>query len=240
MAMGFIKKNDLIMKIIFVWLLSMLFYNCSESNKEKKALNQNIITSANTNVQMRKFDITKYESNIKKDPSYEGFWKSKDIYVKQYHVIKDGYVEEGYTKNLVQNYVEIEIKDDKFRDVYAFDNTGILQSVKHYFGNNLEIGKWTYYKNNNVVKTENKDENYAFTLDQVLKYGKDKKVDFVKTGEISKSKSQEYNMYVWEISWNTGKIADDGESYLFRKVILNGNTGAELSSKEYYLNPLAR
>lgn len=47
-------------------------------------------------------------------------------------------------------------------------------------------------------------------------------------------------MYVWEISWNTGKIDDDEESYLFRKVILNGNTGAELSSKEFYLNPIAR
>lgn len=121
-----VLKKDLIMKIILVLILSMFFYNCSENNKEKKALKQNIAASERSNLQIRKFDIAKYETNIKKDPSYEGYWKSKDVYVKQYHVIKDGYVEEGYTKNLVQNYVEIEIKDDKFRDVYTFDNTGIL------------------------------------------------------------------------------------------------------------------
>lgn len=240
MAMGFIKKNDLIMKIIFVGLLSMLFCNCSEKNKEKIALNQIVRTSANTNSQMRKFNVTKYESNIKKDPSYEGYWKDKDIYVKQYHLIKDGYIEGNYTRSIVQNYVEIEIKNNKFRDVYTFENTGILKSIKHYFGNNLEVGKWIYYQNNNIVKTEDKDENYTFTLDQVLKYGEHKKVNFLKTGEISKSQSKDYGMYVWEISWNTGKINNDGESYLFRKVILNGNTGAELSSKEYYQNPLAR
>lgn len=237
--MGYIKKNDLIMKIIFIWIL-LSFFNCSESNKEKSVSNQNITPSVNTNLQMTKFDIAKYEANIKKDPSYEGYAKDKDTYVKQYHIIKDGYVEETYTKSLVQNYVEEVITHNRIRDIYTFDNTGTLQSVKHYFGNNLEIGKWEYYQNGAVVKTEDKDENYAFNLNKVLKYGKDKKVDFTKNGEISRSQSKKYNAYVWELNWNTGKMAGDGESYLFKKAILNGNTGAELSVTEYTLNPLAR
>lgn len=33
--------------------------------------------SASFNLQIRKFDITKYESSIKKDPSYEGIGKVK-------------------------------------------------------------------------------------------------------------------------------------------------------------------
>ncbi|MGU3373616.1 hypothetical protein [Chryseobacterium sp. M5A1_1a] len=227
------------MKIIFIWLL-LSFFNCSEGNKEKSVSNQNITPSVNTNLQMTKFDIAKYEANIKKDPSYEGYAKDKDTYVKQYHVIKDGYVEENYTKSLVQNYVEEVITHNRIRDVYTFDNTGILQSVKHYFGSNLEIGKWEYYKNGTVVKTEDKDENYTFDLNKVLKYGKDKKVDLTKNGEILRSQSKKYNAHVWEINWNTGKMAGDGESYLFKKAILNGNTGAELSVTEYTMNPLAR
>ncbi|MFP3833311.1 hypothetical protein [Chryseobacterium sp. SIMBA_028] len=227
------------MKIIFIWLL-LSFFNCSEGNTGKSVSNQNIIQSVNTNLQMTKFDIAKYEANIKKDPSYEGYAKDKDTYVKQYHIIKDGYVEEAYTKSLVQNYVEEIITHNRFRDIYIFDNTGTLQSVKHYFGNHLEIGKWEYYQNGAVVKTEDKDENYAFDLNKVLKYGKDKKVDFTKNGEISRSQSKKYNAYVWELNWNTGKMAGDGESYLFKKAILNGNTGAELSVTEYTLNPLAR
>lgn len=237
--MGYPKKNDLIMKIIVVWLL-LSFFNCSDGNKDKSVSKQNITPSVNTHLQMTKFDIAKYEENIKKDPSYEGYAKDKNTYVKQYHVIKDGYVEDTYTKSIVQNYVEEVITNDRFRDIYTFDNTGILQSVKHYFGNNLEIGKWEFYQNGTIVKTENKDEHYAFDLNKVLKYGKDKKVDFTKTGEILKTQSKKDNAYVWEINWNTGKIAGDGESYLFKKAILKGDTGAELSVTEYTMNPLAR
>lgn len=240
MAMGYIKKQDLIMKIIFISLLLSLLNNCSEGNKGKTISGQNITTSVNTNSQMTRFDIPKYEANLKKNPSYEGYAKDDHTYVKQYHIIKDGYVEEAYTRSLVQNYVEEVITNNRIRDVYTFDHEGTLQSIKHYFGNSLEIGKWTYYQNNNVVKTEDKDENYTFNLDKVLQYGKNKKVDFTKNGEISRSKSPKYNTYVWELEWNTGKLAGDGESYLFKKVILNGNTGAELSSTEYTLNPLAR
>lgn len=239
MAMGYLKKNDLSMKIIFVWLL-LSFFSCSNGSKEKPVSNQNITPSVNNNLQMTKFDIAKYEAKIKADPSYEGYAKDGNVYVKQYHVIKDGYVEETYNRDIVQHYVEEVITHNRFRDIYTFDHTGTLQSVKHYFGNNLEIGKWTYYQNGTVVNTEDKDKNYAFDLNKVLQYGKDRKVDFTKNGEISRSESKQYNAHVWEITWNTGKIAADGESYLFKKVILNGNTGAELSSKEYYLNPLAR
>ncbi|AZA79537.1 hypothetical protein EG347_19550 [Chryseobacterium sp. G0186] len=227
------------MKIIVVWIL-LSFFNCSDGNKGKSVSKQNITSSVNTNLQMTKFDIAKYEANIKKDPSYEGYAKDKNTYVKQYHVIKDGYVEDTYTKSIVQNYVEEVITNDRLRDIYTFDNAGTLQSVKHYFGNNLEIGKWEFYQNGNLVKTEDKDEHYAFDLKKVLQYGKDKKVDFTKTGEILKTQSKKDNAYVWEINWNTGKIAGDGESYLFKKAILNGNTGAELSITEYTLNPLAR
>ncbi|WP_419868500.1 hypothetical protein [Chryseobacterium sp. CT-SW4] len=223
----------------FIMVLMSFFSNsCTENNKGKTSVYQEIITSSNIDVQKKKFDIEKYELNIKKDPSYEGYWKDKNTYIKQYHIIKDGYVEETYTKDLVESYVEEIIKNDRYRDVYTFDKTGSLQSVKHYFGSNLEIGKWLYYKKDVIVKTENKDENYAFTLEEVLKYGKTQKVDFTKTGEISKTTQS--GVHVWELDWNTGKISEDGESYLFKKVILDGNTGKEISTKEYYSHPFVR
>ncbi len=59
-------------------------------------------------------------------------------------------------------------------------------------------------------------------------------------GEIKKVKKEESKIYCWEVTWNTGKISSDGESYTFKKVILDGKTGRELSSKEFTMNPLSR
>lgn len=237
MAMGYIKKNDSLMKIISIMLFTILFSNCEKSKSEPFQQSTSI---SNKNMQATKFDIEKYESNLKKNPLYEGFQKDENVFVKQYHIIKNGYVEDGYSRNIVENYVEELVGKDRYKTKFTFDKNGNLESKKFYFGNNLEIGKWEYFKNGTLTKTENKDENYPFSLDEVLKFGKKNNVDFHKTGEISKKLSSEYNKYVWELTWNTGKLKADGKTYIFRKVILDGKTGEKLYDKEYELNPLKR
>ncbi len=140
----------------------------------------------------------------------------------------------------MENYVEEIITDYRYRDIYTFDHNGNLISVKKFFGNNLEIGSWIYYKDENVDRRENKDIGYSFTLKDVLVYGKKNNIDFLKSGDIKKIQFGASNQKAWELTWNTGKLTGDGETYLFRKVILDGKSGKELASKEYLLNPLIR
>ncbi len=235
MAMGNFKKQS----IIIVLFIAFLNLNCNDSKKvEKNKFEKNKMMTNES--QVRNFDIEKYEDNLKKSSEYDGYSINQDTYVKQYHIVKEGYIEETYQKNLVANYVEEIILNNKFRDVHSFDNNGKIISTKHYFGNSLEIGKWVFYEKENQVNIEDKDENFQFSLDQVIKYGKQNEVDFLKTGEIIKSNSKIHNCHVWELTWNTGKMENDGESYLFKKVILNANSGKQLETKEFYLNPLAR
>ncbi|SHE38615.1 hypothetical protein SAMN05443633_101137 [Chryseobacterium arachidis] len=235
--MGYIKKNDSLMKIVIIILFGILFNNCEKNKSEIIVQNTSI---SKKNMQTINFDIEKYESNIKKNPLYEGFQKDENTYVKQYHIIKDGYVEDGYSKNIIEHYVEEFIGKDRYKTKFTFNKNGNLESKKKYFGNNLEIGKWEYFKNGVLSKTENKDENFSFGLDDVLKFGKKNNIDFQKTGEISRQFSKEFNKYIWELTWNTEKLKADGKTYIFRKVILSGLTGEKLYDKEYDLNPLRR
>ena len=234
MAMGYFKKKNLISKIILLYLFLIFCNSCNL--KEIKIEESKLM---NTNIQTQKFDIEKYESNLKTNPLYEGYQKDERIFVKQFHTIKDGYIEETYTKTLVENYYEQYISDDRFETFYKYDAKGILLSVSHYFADNVQIGKWKYYENGNLIKTEDKDIGYSFDIYKVIKYGKDNKVDFNKTGEIIKSSSPKFSKNVWELNWNTGTFSEDDRS-LFRSVILDGNNGNVLSKSEYYINPLHR
>ena len=65
-------------------------------------------------------------------------------------------------------------------------------------------------------------------------------INLLKTGEISKIKFGSLNTFCWQIKWNTGILDKDGESYRFKEVILDGKTGKELSSNEFFMNPLSR
>lgn len=238
MAMGNFKKQNLI--LIFTLLLTQFFFNCvNKKNEESNIEYLNNKKMENSEIPKR-FDISNYESNIKKNPFYTGFQKDTETFVKQYHTIKEGYVEEKYTRELVQNYVEEVIIQNRFRDIYTFDNKGILQSLKHYFGNDLEVGEWTYYQNDKRMKVEDKDIGYEFNIHDVINYGKKNKINLLKTGEISKIKFGSLNTFCWQIKWNTGILDKDGESYRFKEVILDGKTGKELSSNEFFMNPLSR
>lgn len=237
MAMGNSKKQNLMIQVILS--LALLLLSCRQ-----KEFNKTYISNKHKNMQStedkKKFDINKYEENLKKNEFYEGYRRDAHTYVKQYHFIKQGYVEETYNRNLVENYVEEVITDDRYRDIYTFDHDGNLISVKKYFGNGVEIGSWIYYEGDRIDRQENKDVGFSFTLQDVLVYGKKNNVDFLRSGDIKKIQFGPSNSNAWELTWNTGKISADGETYLFRKVILDGKSGKELVSKEYFLNPLIR
>lgn len=239
MAMGYIKKRNLVSYIFLLCVLSILFENC---NFEKKNLikNKNVNLTINRNVQMQKFDIEKYESNLRRNPLYEGYQKDEDTFVKQFYTIKNGYIEKMYTKSLVQNYIEQYIRKDRFEDYYIYDKDGALQTVTHFFGNDLEIGKWLFYEDHKLIKTDDKDKNYPFNLDSVLSFGKRNKVDFTRSGKITRSKSSKYGFYVWDLTWNTGIKSPDGEKSIFKNVILDGASGKILFEEEYMVNPLSR
>lgn len=232
MAMGYITSKN----IIIVTTTLLLSSGCTKINMEKQNIQKD--TKMISNFPQKVFDINKYESELRKNSNYEGYWKDENIFVKQYHIIKEGYIEEEYTKDLVENYVEEEIFKNRLRDVYIYSNQGVLQYIKHYFGNNLEIGEWASFKNGILLKKEDKEKNYKFKFTQVLDYCKDKNIDILTKGEIVKRKIDQN--YIWEITWNTGIISENGESYLFKNIMLDGTNGKEISIKEYYFNPLVR
>lgn len=232
MAMGYITSKN----IIIVTTTLLLSSGCTKINMEKQNIQKD--TKMISNFPQKVFDINKYESELRKNSNYEGYWKDENIFVKQYHIIKEGYIEEGYTKDLVENYIEEEILKNRLRDIYIYSNQGVLQSIKHYFGNNLEIGEWATFKNGILLKKEDKEENYKFKFIQVLEYCKNKNMDLLTKGEIAKRKIDQN--YIWEITWNTGIISENGESYLFKNIMLDGTTGKEIRIKEYYFNPLVR
>lgn len=236
MAMGYFKNQNLIMNTILIFLF--LLIGCTKDLKKESNLKLNKSMEINDSLQIKKFDIEKFESNLKKNPSYEGYQKNKETYIKQFYTIKSGYIEDSYTRNLVENYIEQYITNDRFNTFYKYDKSGELQFVSYYFGKNLEIGEWITYENGKIIKKEDKEEKYSFKFNQVLKYCKDKGMNLLKKGEVLKTKDGQ--KYTWEITWNTGKVAEDGESYLFKKIILDGNTGKEISIKEYTFNPLGR
>ena len=84
MAMGYFKKKNLISKIILLYLFLIFCNSCNL--KEIKIEESKLM---NTNIQTQKFDIEKYESNLKTNPLYEGYQKDERIFVKQFHTIKD-------------------------------------------------------------------------------------------------------------------------------------------------------
>lgn len=238
MAMGTFKKENFIINLFLICFLFLI--NCNNIKKEDINVNTKYNKPMDKNLKLPHFDVEKYEANLKRNPLYEGYQKDKNTYVRQSHGIKDGYIEETYTKSLVTNYVEQYIGDDRFETFYIYDNNGNLRSISHYFADNLEIGKLNYYKNDILVKTQDKDENYPFSLEKVLKYGKDNHVDFTKTGMLSRSYSKTYGTYIWDLNWNTGKKSDNGEKFIFKKEILDGNSGKVLLSKEYHTNLFQR
>jgi len=238
MAMGYFKKQNLAINLFFLSILFLV--NCNDFKTEKRSINEQYNKPMDNKIQLPRFDINKYEANLKKNPDYEGYQKDQDTYVKQYHSIKEGYVEENYEKSIVENYVEQYISNNRFETFQTYDKDGLLQSVTHYFADNVEIGEWYYYKDEKLVKTEDKDKNYPFSLDKVLEYGKKNNVDFTKSGKLSRFYSKAYGSYIYELQWNTGKKSADIEKSLFRKVVLDGSNGKELKSEEYYINPLAR
>jgi len=237
MAMGYFKKQNL---AINLFLIILFLVNCNDFKTEKRNITGQYNKQMDNKMQLPRFDIAKYEANLKKNPDYEGYQKDEATYVKQYHTIKEGFIEEKYDKSIVENYVEQLISNNRFETFQTYDKDGFLLSVTHYFADNMEIGKWSYYKDEKLVKTEDKDKNFQFSLDEVLKYGKKNNIDFTKSGKLSRFYSKTYGSYIYELQWNTGKKSADMEKSLFRKVLLDGRDGKELKSEEYYINPLAR
>jgi hypothetical protein len=187
---------------------------------------------------MQKFDINKYEENLKKDNGYEGYSKSNTVYVKQYHGIKEGFVEESYTKSLVENYTEEYQNSNGFKDVMTYDKAGILTSLKKYFRDNVEVGIWQTYDASGRLKEEiNKDEHYTFSINDVLLFGKKNNVDFAKTGKVWREYNNEYKKYIWLLDWNTGKAGKAIDESIFRMVILDATNGNTISDKTKSIKP---
>lgn len=114
MAMGYITSKN----IIIVTTTLLLSSGCTKINMEKQNIQKD--TKMISNFPQKVFDINKYESELRKNSNYEGYWKDENIFVKQYHIIKEGYIEEEYTKDLVENYIEEEILKNRLRDIYIF------------------------------------------------------------------------------------------------------------------------
>jgi hypothetical protein len=217
------------MKTNILLFINLIFLSCNGQidNPKKTA--------------MQKFDINKYEENLKKDNGYEGYNKSNTVYVKQYHSIKEGYVEESYTKNLVENYIEENQYSNGFKDVMLYDKAGILTSLKKYFRDNVEIGIWqTYDASGSLIEEINKDEHYTFSIDDVLLFGKKNNVDFAKTGKVWREYSNEYKKYIWLLDWNTGKAGKAIDESIFRTVILDATNGISISDKTKSIQPVIR
>jgi hypothetical protein len=215
------------MKASILLFINIIFLSC----------NGQIDSSPKT--AMQKFDINKYEENIKKDNGYEGYNKSNTVYVKQYHSIKEGYIEEGYAKNLVENYIEEYRYTNGFKDIKIYDKEGILIKVEKYFGDNLEIGNWQNYDVSGRLTGEiKKDEHYKFSIDDILLFGKKNNVEFAKTGKILREYNEGYKKYIWLLDWNTGKTGKAIDESIFRTVILDAADGSTISDKTKSIQPV--
>lgn len=214
--------------MLFICIL--LFINCNgQNNKTYEKEKEN----------MEKFNIKEYETRLETNPFYEGY-EEKNSYIKQYHLIKDGYVEESYSKNIVTFYVEEIITDTAYKTVKKYYKDGSMESIKYFFNDNLEIGNWEYFQDGKVIKTENKDQNYKTSLNDIIAFGDERNVDFTKSGNVTREFSNKINKYIWTLDWNTGKQSDNEEEYLFKKIIIDDSDKKIIKEESYFVNPFVR
>lgn len=221
-------------------ILLMIAGACNgQQPKMKKTVKDNPVNTEAKKVKMEKFDIRKYEERKMQDPAYDGYKKDDHLYVQQYNSIKEGYISTGYEKDLVTGYTEnFQYKDGR-RTVKDYDRDGNLVHVGYFFSDHLEIGTWEQFDPaGKLIKTENKDLHYRYSLEQVLAFGKTKDVDFIQTGKLDRYFSDKLHAYVWKLYWNTGKPGkQEGES-VFRTILLDASNGTVLSDEETSSSPI--
>lgn len=224
-------------------LFSFLFVmGCGQTGKQSKA--DTVIKNSkdtarlihageiNKQAKMEKFDIDSYEKKIRKDAGYEGYQESDSLYIQQYHTVKEGEDDSTFDREKVATYTNDLQYKNRYRTVKEYNHAGIIQHIRYYFATTLEIGLWQSFEaDGRVVSEDNKDANYKFSLAQVLAFGKANKVDFTDNGMVDRKFSTQYKKYVWELRWNLEEGEAENQS-LFRKVILDGDTGAILSDKK--------
>jgi len=215
-----------------IGLIAMLFgitiaFSCNSIGQKDNKLKH---------TSMERFNIEKYEKNIESNPSYEGYQVNDSVFIKQYHIIKEGIVEDKYNRNIVINYIEEAKANNGFKTVKVFNKGGEIILIKHFFKDNVEIGLWQWVQSGEIIREENKDKGYLFGINDVLMYGKQNNVDFSTTGKIEKGHTG--NTPMWKLEWNTQKLGVSEGQMVFKNVSINASNGKIITSKEYSVNPI--
>ena len=240
MAMGPVtKKFTLTGRLLFFVLICSLCMRCKGQDRpaEKKVLPAYAVKDSLKSSVMKKFNIDEYEEKLKKDPGYEGYTAPDGTEVTEYYRLPPEAPDlESFDRRKVLAYTRIEEHPDGYRTAYQFNKEGNLTAVSYYYSTSLETGKWQQFDDAGKLTGEtDKDKGYAFTLSQVIGFGKRNGVDFAKTGRVQREYDRTYNANVWILRWVVDEAVKEPYQQIF---ILDGETGRVL--KDYKEGPPQR
>lgn len=234
MAMGSTtQKLTLIAKRFLFIVICGLCVSCNGQAKPSEENRPPVqhTKSRSKNTVMKKFDIDAYEKKIKDNPEYEGYMTPDGTEITEYYRLPPEAPDlDAFDREKVLAYTRIEKFPDGYRVAYQFNNKGNLTAVSYYYSTSLETGTWQQFNDTGAVISEtDKDKGYAFTLPDVIEFGKRHQVDFARTGRIKRGYDPAYKTNVWELRWTVDVQAADPYQQVF---VLEGATGKVLSEKK--------
>ncbi len=203
------------MKILLVIILIVCQFGCDCSKKNKMEKNKIII--------MEKFDIVGFNKN-KSENEYI-IYNENDTITKLYET--DDY----YMRELSLNG-----KNFKYKYCYNKKNGSLISEFSFFY--NMPIGTWKEYdENGKIIKLKNYDENFTFTIDDlVLKLRTELKID-LNSNENNQFESisinREYNKKTNKYFYNIDIPSHNGK---YRFIKIDGISGKILINE--IVNPI--
>lgn len=236
MAMGYFTKTIGLISFstIFFWI-TILLSNCQSQTNIKTSTIEQIVSSNNTfiidsvMVSLENFDIERFKKNVE-DLNCDWEYKIDDtIRVRDGYIdVFDGIDETWPIYEYMECYERTIFYPNNFKEKYFYYNNGSIKEYRKYFSLDLKTGIWyKFNKPGSVIERIDMDEGYAFTLDDVIKFGLSKDQDFQTWGSVERGYDSGYNKNVWSTSYIV-ENEETGERFQDRYV-LDGQTGEVLS-----------
>lgn len=209
-----------------IFIIFFTISNSCHSKNQKYEVNFKSKIQLDTMKQnyIKKFDIDLFEKNVKANSSFEGYTNKENVEISQIMLIDN---QNSSTNNIVKKYIQTELHNDRFEDVFVFDKTGNLREYSRYFSE-VETGIWkTYSIDGKILKEVNKDEHYPFSVKDVIDFSKKHKGNLSKNGSLKRAFDEKLQKHVYETEW----IVEEPEKSYTKAFILDGASGGII--KEY-------
>lgn len=220
--------NWVLVFIIFLLSSCQGYTNTSTTYADTLIIKDTIIKDL-VMINTENFDIESFKKNVGNNNSIlehtiDDTIRVRDRYIEKVESIDSTWVIFPY----MDCYERTIFYPDNFTERYYYFNNGSIKEYEKFFSQGVETGIW--YKFNlpgSVIERVNKDEGYAFSLDDILKFGLAKGVNFHKRGVVERGFNSEYNKNVWSFQ-HIIKNEKTGER-LRDLYVLDGQTGEVLS-----------